>query len=214
MITTDIYDFNAVRNHIIFKLIPFQSNMEKLKTLPHRSFIDLVLCYQILETDSDDSSQKYTTPVTWDLLSAWKITEEELYVAASRNTPASLPARLHDMDSLILKLSQSMDTEENKLPLPSPHQPMYVLTNQYGFLGAACIAYSNLLERLCTHFNSSYYILPCSIHETILIPCSDDSHLNELSEMVRDINQTVLDKKDILSDHAYFYDRRFGLCRA
>jgi hypothetical protein len=53
----------------------------------------------------------------------------------------------------------------------------------------------------------NYYILPSSVHETILIPDNEDYLLSELEEMVWEINRTELMAEDWLSDSVYYYDR-------
>lgn len=52
----------------------------------------------------------------------------------------------------------------------------------------------------------SYYILPSSIHELILLPDKVDYERKELDELVRQVNSQCVEAEDFLSDHAYYYN--------
>ena len=54
--------------------------------------------------------------------------------------------------------------------------------------------------------DSSLYILPSSVHEVIMFPAKGDEDDAALRKMVRDINDTEVEKQDRLSDNIYFYN--------
>ena len=56
--------------------------------------------------------------------------------------------------------------------------------------------------------HSDFYALPSSVHEFIIVPGQDQTSLNEYSELVKNINENYVDREEILSDHAYYYDRK------
>ena len=49
--------------------------------------------------------------------------------------------------------------------------------------------------------------MPSSIHEVIILPVSMAPSWEELDLIVREMNQTQLDREDVLSDRVYFYCR-------
>ena len=51
-------------------------------------------------------------------------------------------------------------------------------------------------------------VLPSSVHETILLPLQEKSKLDSLKEMVYDVNRTILDRSEFLSDNVYVYNRQ------
>ena len=83
---------------------------------------------------------------------------------------------------------------------------MFVLTNSFRSLGAACILYDELLTQLGNFLKENYYILPSSIHEVIIIPESQAPNKDTLNEMVQEVNETQVEPEDVLSDHVYFYN--------
>ena len=72
--------------------------------------------------------------------------------------------------------------------------------------GAAALFYPGIMKQAAALMEGSYYILPSSVHEVILLPeeCAPD--FRELEKMVRQINRSQVLPEDRLSDHVYHYD--------
>ena len=87
-----------------------------------------------------------------------------------------------------------------------PVKEMYVISNEMGLHGAASILYDEPLQEVAQLLGEDLYILPSSIHEIIVVPCSmgEPEHL---SEMVKDINAGVVRAEEVLSDNVYVYDK-------
>ncbi|MCC8081778.1 MAG: DUF5688 family protein [Lachnospiraceae bacterium] len=60
----------------------------------------------------------------------------------------------------------------------------------------------------------NFFLLPSSIHETILVMDEDRKHGGRYSEMVCEVNDAVVEENEMLSDHAYFYDKESGVLEA
>ena len=86
--------------------------------------------------------------------------------------------------------------------------PFKVLTNEMGCLGAAALFYPNQMEKIAASLGGNYFVLPSSIHEVLILP--DDGNLNymELEQMVKEVNETTVDRKDQLSNNVYYYDSK------
>ena len=84
---------------------------------------------------------------------------------------------------------------------------MYVLTNRLRSHGAAAVLYEGCLEKIAAELACNYYVLPSSIHEVILTPDRHGFSYEELSSMVKEINESQVREEEVLSDHAYYYDR-------
>ena len=105
-----------------------------------------------------------------------------------------------------------MHTILERLHCPDPDLfsesiPMYVISNCYRTNGAGVILYDQFLQQLSDRFESNLILLPSSIHEMIILPVEDASELREFTYMVREVNDTQLTDDEVLSDHAYYYDR-------
>ena len=96
-----------------------------------------------------------------------------------------------------------------ELELPEKDK-MYVLSNKLKYYGAACIAYPNILDMLAGVLKETFYVLPSSVHEVIIVPESSQIRQSELDRMVREIYESQVPEEEILSNHAYFYYAQEG----
>mgnify|MGYP007033849887 CR=1 FL=1 len=92
----------------------------------------------------------------------------------------------------------------------SSNIPMFVLSNIHKVEGAACILYSSILADFAETINSSFYIIPSSIHEVLLLPSENNTEYAEIKSMIKEINDTQVSVEEILSYSLYFYDRKTG----
>lgn len=82
--------------------------------------------------------------------------------------------------------------------------PLYVLTNTHRTYGASAILDSHLLMEFAAKFNTDkIVVLPSSIHETLLIPFENGLDIEELTAMVRQINDTEVKPEEVLGNNAY-----------
>ena len=85
--------------------------------------------------------------------------------------------------------------------------PMYVLSSRNRIDGAACILYPTLLADICDSLQSSFYIIPSSIHEVLVLPSDSTDDSAKIREMIKEINDTQVAAEEILSYSLYFYNR-------
>lgn len=196
-------DFSQVRDRIIYKLVNYEKNKERLDGIPHDVFLDFAIIYCVL---IEQKAEGYTGTILihYNHLVLWGIYEEDLKTYAMKNTPALLASELLPMKDVI---NQMIPCEaEDKIPFDDAHEvPMYILSNKCKLDGATCLLYPGLLEKIATEWNRDFYVLPSSIHETILIPKDDSVDAKTLSSMVKEVNDTQVMPAEILSDHAYVY---------
>lgn len=128
-----------------------------------------------------------------------KISIEELYQAALRNTPKFFPAKYGSM------IQYLMNKELNPTDDPfgdDSFVPMVVVTNDLMSHGAGVIFYKNWLRDT---FKQDLFILPSSVHECILMPFNSDYNVAELKDMVNEVNREVVSEEDFLSNEVYLY---------
>ena len=98
-------------------------------------------------------------------------------------------------------------TEDNEGSSFSGSVPMYVLSNKSRVDGAACMLYPNLIQDFAEAIQSSFYIIPSSIHELLLLPTRHLEESQEIKSMIREINDTQVSAEEILSYSLYLYDK-------
>lgn len=90
--------------------------------------------------------------------------------------------------------------------------PMYVVTNNEKMYGATGIFIDkDLRKEIFDEVNNEngYYILPSSIHETIVVPADLDEEA--LRNMVMDINRNDVAMDELLSNNVFFCDSKLQL---
>ena len=148
------------------------------------------------------------------MLEIWKVSTETLYEEAILNTPRLFPCDIKPMRDIIREMMElEMDKEsvdeyfdmmlEEDVPVE-----MYVITNVYRISGAVAIFYKDVLRNLANQLDCDLYILPSSIHETILLPVTKKHvDVEELRKMVQEVNRTQVIDQELLSDNVYIYNR-------
>lgn len=198
--TFDISDFGNyewIKEHLGFKLVNYKENEKMLKDIPHVPFLDLAIVVFVDVTDIMGVPSTFT--VRNGYLRVWNVETGRLIKEAMENAVRKSPAMLRTMTEILDELSDERHMEDEELP-------MYVLTNASKNMGAGCILYRGILQACAERIGNTFYLLPSSIHEWILIPCDKVSNPEELICIVRDVNSLQVLPSERLSDYIYKYD--------
>lgn len=139
----DMTDFEAVRGLICFKPVNRERNREKLKSMPHRDFLDLAIVYFVPVTI--DGEKSGTITVTDHMFRLWQTDEESLYGYALENTRRLYPVILQSLEDVIRDVMGD-DAPEGLFPERDgiPAVPLYVLRcNKGDMSSAAAILYGD-----------------------------------------------------------------------
>lgn len=191
---TEKLDFSKeyIRNHLYYRLVSRERNSELLQEIPHGLYLNLAVVYYWVVYE--DGEQLGSIMMTLGQMERLGLTEDELMQLAKENTPKLFPLTTKRMEEVVGELIQRQ-----------VDFPVWVLSNEKGINGAACLMYPGVLEQLEEKMQGSFYVLPSSIHELIVIP-GNAGLAERLCEMVYCINRTQVPEEDILSDAIYYYD--------
>lgn len=208
-------NYERIKDRIIFKLIHGERNKEMLKDIPHVRYLDFAIVFQCLV--SDEMFGNATIMIHNAHLKIWKVTTEELYQNALQNTPKLQQYDIKNMRDVLCELRRLEELEgkplidkEEYLSELQEAAPMYVLSNRTRVQGASCILYPDILRDFAAAVKSDFYILPSSIHEVILLPAQGDEDEEALKRMVCEVNETQVEREEVLSDSVYFFGRETG----
>lgn len=193
--------YKNCRRNIVYRLVSAERNAELLEEIPHILFLDLAVVFYYLVNQDEEGIGSIR--ISNELMERWQVSTADLMTEAARNTPALFPAKCNPMSSILEKMIFHMEEKEKMEYVRS--EP-YVLTNSNGINGASAWLYPNQLKNMADFFGKSFYILPSSIHEVLLLAESSDSSEKELLSMVREVNQSCVEYDEILSDNIYYYD--------
>ncbi|MBA4698482.1 MAG: hypothetical protein H2212_03530 [Ruminococcus sp.] len=184
-----------ILKNLYTQAINYEQNQELLQTVPHIQINDLAIIPRV-------NIGKYSTiKITHDICEISGL-DGDLIVAMAmqNNTKISKPVfgSMNDM------LNESFLTEYPEDVL----MPLYVLSNEEKHYGASMIADKQVLDSVAKSVGEEFYILPSSVHEIIIAPKSMWISPEELRQMVVEINRTILQPEEFLSDNIYQYDAR------
>ena len=180
-ITGEFPDKEKFMENIFFQVINTEKNKTLLLEVPHREYLDLSIIYRYAVNISDNDIA--TTTINYILMDEFKLTEEELYEAAYKNTRRLL-----------------------KPKVTSPGiTGFYMLSNDLNIFGANGILYKDIIAKEAKKLNTDIYLIPSSIHEFLIQPVSNILKPKDLKEIIKDANEHVIDPEDYLSDSLYIY---------
>ncbi len=197
-------DFDSVRDRIVYRLVNREKNRELLQEIPHVDFLDLAVCFCYSYENPEIGEGMILIHNTH--LEMWQTSHRELMRLAERNTPRLMPAWLCSMASALNGILDEEALAQLRQMQRETGKYMYVLSNDRRCQGAAAILYPGMLARAAQQMGGSFYILPSSIHEVILLRDETQSGGRQLHEMIEDINRNQLREEEVLSDYAYLYD--------
>ena len=189
--------FEYIKDRVIYRLVNYEKNKEILEDCPFIQLYDLAVTFRWL-AHSDDVGIS-TSLITKQELDIWEISVHELLLAAQHNTRRIFPPRIMDLNALLLQMGKDLSEFEVLIP-------MYVMTNEQQINGATVLLYDNVIQQFAQQMNTSFYILPSSIHEVILVPAEEFDDPSGLVELVHMANHSIVELGDILSDSVYYYD--------
>ena len=208
MDTNDIEHYDTIQDKIVFKLVHTEKNRELLEGVPHIELLDLsIVFYVLLDVNSQGTA---TMTVNNEHLQYWDVTADELLALARKNVTRLLPAELFTMQQAVDEILRAVPGKRKNLLIESVTEAddfMYVLSNPIRSFGAACIVYPEVLDMAGQVLGEVYYVLPSSVHEVVLVPASKGMKPEDMNAMVTEINQTQVAEEEILSNHAYLYQR-------
>ena len=185
--------FDLICDHIKPRLINTKSNKELLADAPHKTIEDLSVVYYLHLNEGGSIT------IRDNLFNSWNISVEELHKVAVAN---------------LIKEGTKFKSLNEVLGFGSPDDAdmgMYVLSNTSGTFGAAALLDEGSLNRIADSIGDTYYVIPSSIHETIIVKIVKGLDIAALRNMICDVNANVVALEDRLSDNLYIYSRDEGL---
>lgn len=189
-----VSDYNLVRERLILRLAnkdrpvvnSYPSDSPANRPIIMHGFCDLCTIASIII--SDESS----VTVNQGLLDEWEIGIDDLFLDALDNSKKKFPPVVKSIDNMVKELG-GPDISDSDLEVE-----MLVVTNEQRRFGASAILY-------CEDLPDEFYMLPSSIHETIILPMKR-SRVTEcgFTEIVKSINDTEVDERERLSYNIYY----------
>ena len=205
----DVTDFAAVKDILCCRPVSREKNSGRLEAMPHRPFLDLAIIYYIPVEVPGSCGGSLT--VTDQFFRLWDVDEETLYRQAMENTRRLYPVTVQSIEDVIWDMTAGevdiSGEEENGIL----HIPFYILRCRKGEqTSAAAMLYGDVLQEFAA-VHGSFYILPSSIYEVLLIPAGPGpADATLFGDTVKAVNREKLEPEEVLSDHVYYYHADTG----
>ena len=133
--------------------------------------------------------------ITNEMMKDYGITPEQLHQDAIASTEKLFEPKIQSM-------------AEALTGIPEEDPKMMIVTNTQGSLGASALFCDGIMDMAADIMNGNYFVLPSSIHETLIVPDNGEFERESLENMVKEANRTVVEPVDRLSDAVYHYDSK------
>ncbi len=206
----DFLDWERVKSRLYLRVISADMNRETLDTAIHRDYLDLSAVVYVKMDHPSGDGVAYVI-VRKEHLAIWEQDEETVYEIALQNTRQeniSFVSITNAISSMLSERDRELLLCNERMVL---NNPLYVLTNEACHFGAVYMLFADVMDQIVDRKGEDIYIIPSSIHETLVVAVSEVKNLPYLCDVVHDINEIQLSVEDRLSNHIYHYSKEDGL---
>ena len=190
-------NFEAVKEKVIFKLIPLKSAllMADESNVAYKAVLDNLAKVYIVPVITEVAPIGAIS-ITENHIKLWGASVDEIDKYASEN--------IGKTEASVINLGEMFN-------LPG-ELPANVITNSSKMYGAALMLSDSIMdEQLKSQGVDKLYILPCSVHEIIVMPDIDGFDARDFLELVKMVNSTEVSDEDFLANNVYTYTKAIGL---
>ena len=203
----DIQNYDVMKNKLVMEVVSSETNAELLETIPHKDIEDMAVIYRF--DVKDMVGEGATVIVTNKMLENYGITPEQLHEDAVKNAPEIRPIVIQGMAEVLAKQMGVEDLDMLGLNIPPEQEQIFVASVPDNVHGAGILAYEDFMDKASERVgNQSFFILPSSIHELLIVPDNGMMDLHSLEQMVKEVNATTVDPSEKLTDNVYHYDAK------
>ena len=203
----NVFKFENVKDRLRVRVINFEANKEYLSNKPYEKVLDLAKILYIALDDTNMVGANAAIIIEDTVFESWGISKEDVFDIAWSNTMKALPQRIGRMSDILQDFCSDISLIKG---YRESSDRLYVVSNSEATYGAGAILYKGVAENIANSLNSDIIILPCSVHETIILAETNpavEKDYKELKAMVQYINEKELSRQNYLSNSVYRYSR-------
>lgn len=192
-------DHNVLSGQCIFgvRLLNKSGNRDYLRDV---TFLDAGCGFALI---AEIRSGDFRAVITNSLMDSLGMTKEDLFERALEDSSMNDRATLYDLSDMLPAFPEgNINLLDSKAGTVLPPVSLYVLSNESSFWGAAVLFYPGMMTRLNELMGGSFYVLPSSIHEVLLLPATEGDP-QRLVDIIRSANRSVTDSDVFLADELF-----------
>ena len=190
-------DYESLCSNVMMEAVSKEKNAEYLQNIPHFDMADLSIIYR-LNVGRDRNHDIGVVTVDNQLLSSMGVSQDQFQTDVFEQAIAGEPPILKSLAEVMDMNFMGDDSE--------PEGGLFLATNRDALYGASVIAIPGFLDQAAEKLGGSFYILPSSVHEVLLLRNDEEVNVQEMESMVQEINAAIVSPEEQLSDRVYHYD--------
>ena len=190
-------DYESLCSNVMMEAVSREKNAEYLQNIPHFDMADLSIIYR-LNVGRDRNHDIGVVTVDNQLLSSMGISQDQFQKDVFEQALAGEPPILKSLAEVMDMNFMGDDSQ--------PEGGLFLATNRDALYGASVIAIPGFLDQAAEKLGGSFYILPSSVHEVLLLRNDEEVNVQEMESMVQEINAAIVSPEEQLSDRVYHYD--------
>ena len=190
-------DYESLCSNVMMEAVSKEKNAEYLQNIPHFDMADLSIIYR-LNVGRDRNHDIGVVTVDNQLLSSMGISQDQFQKDVFEQALAGEPPILKSLAEVMDMNFMGDDSQ--------PEGGLFLATNRDALYGASVIAIPGFLDQAAEKLGGSFYILPSSVHEVLLLRNDEEVNVQEMESMVQEINAAIVSPEEQLSDRVYHYD--------
>lgn len=197
--------WDNIRDRVVPVLVPIKDNDEYLKDKVYTTFAgDLGVIYKI-PVDLDVTGSITITTEFFDRIEGLSDKNVLDQCARSNILGDSIYCSMFDVLKDSFRDPYGDDYDFADMVEDMKNNPMSILSNKDKLFGAAQILNPEVMKTISDKIGNGFWILPSSVHEVIILPDNEALDKDDLTCMIKAINENELLPQDLLSDHPYRY---------
>lgn len=200
--------------HLYMVLLNKEMNQDIATKCPHIEMEDLIAVprWRVSESDGETASILVTHDIQTKML---HMTDEEVCSIAKAATIEE-GFTVKGMTEVMMEMMGQDVPEEFLAEMLPAEEMMYVVSNQQKMNGATALLDKSTMEAVREKIGEeSFFVIPSSVHEVLVVPASKVSDPADLKEMCESVNATEVAIQDKLGDNIYRYDgKKLQICNS
>ena len=212
-----IENWEEAKDKIIPCIVSVDGNEEMLKSTVTYYEDNTGLAYYGRIAIDDEFIGKASILVKKELFKKWNVSECDYFHQLEDNATYMEGAVMMPMTNVLLSLhgiEKELSTNGAPYKITDEKDMLYVLTNHTRIYGAGVSFSQCIMDEIADKIGDEYFVIPSSVHELLIAPRSsfkDAEEVSNLTDIIMSVNNTSVEKIDVVSYNLYKYVKGEGL---
>ena len=197
-------DYEQIKENLFIRLINFEKNKTELEKAFYKRNGDIALTLYMKIADEDGMLTSLKVPL--QCVERWDLENEDVFMAALKNTASMMPPKVYDMMKMLLNPGYDGEDIDDPDYIPFQDAMGNCLSTGQKTNGAVAIFYPGVARLFCDKINTDgLYLVFTSIHE-VMVHNARMIGPEDLASVLDDTIKESTPEDDVLTKHIYYYN--------